>query len=105
MPAATQHCSRQRPKLRRKLRPLFRRRQDASRRLRRRWYCSESGFEEPLTMDDVVIVAALRTAVGKFGGTISGIPASELGAKVISALLQKTGVKPEMVSEVLMGQV
>jgi acetyl-CoA C-acetyltransferase len=56
-------------------------------------------------MDDVVIVAALRTAVGKFGGAISRIPASELGAKVISALLQKTGVKPEMVSEVLLGQV
>ena len=56
-------------------------------------------------MNDVVIVAALRTAVGKFGGTISRIPASELGAKVISALLQKTGVKPEMVSEVLLGQV
>ena len=56
-------------------------------------------------MDEVVIVAALRTAVGKFGGTISAIPASELGAKVISALLQKTGVKPEMVSEVLLGQV
>jgi acetyl-CoA C-acetyltransferase len=56
-------------------------------------------------MDDVVIVAALRTAVGKFGGTISRIPASELGAKVISALFQKTGVKPEMVSEVLLGQV
>ena len=56
-------------------------------------------------MDDVVIVAALRTAVGKFGGTISRIPASELGAKVISALLQKTGVKPDQVSEVIMGQV
>ncbi len=56
-------------------------------------------------MDDVVIVAALRTAVGKFGGTISRIPASELGARVISALLAKTGVKPEMVSEVLLGQV
>jgi len=56
-------------------------------------------------MDDVVIVAALRTAVGKFGGTISRIPASELGAKVITALFQKTGVKPEMVSEVLLGQV
>jgi len=56
-------------------------------------------------MDDVVIVAALRTAVGKFGGTISRIPASELGAKVISALLAKTGVKPEVVSEVLLGQV
>jgi len=56
-------------------------------------------------MDDVVIVAALRTAVGKFGGTISRIPATELGAKVISALLQKTGVKPDQVSEVIMGQV
>ena len=56
-------------------------------------------------MDDVVIVAALRTAVGKFGGTIARIPASDLGAKVISAILQKTGVGPELVSEVIMGQV
>ncbi len=56
-------------------------------------------------MDDVVIVAALRTAVGKFGGTIAKIPATELGAKVIAALLQKTGVKPDLVSEVIMGQV
>jgi acetyl-CoA C-acetyltransferase len=56
-------------------------------------------------MDDVVIVAALRTAVGKFGGTLSGIPASDLGAKVVSAVLQKTGVAPELVSEVIMGQV
>jgi acetyl-CoA C-acetyltransferase len=56
-------------------------------------------------MDDVVIVAALRTAVGKFGGTIAKIPAADLGAKVITALLQKTGVKPELVSEVIMGQV
>jgi acetyl-CoA C-acetyltransferase len=56
-------------------------------------------------MDDVVIVAALRTAVGKFGGTIAKIPATDLGAKVITALLQKTGIKPELVSEVIMGQV
>ena len=56
-------------------------------------------------MDDVVIVAALRTGVGKFGGTIGKIPATELGAKVIAALLAKTGVKPELISEVLMGQV
>ena len=56
-------------------------------------------------MDDVVIVAALRTGVGKFGGTIGKIPASELGAKVITALLAKTGVKPDMISEVLLGQV
>ncbi|MEO8008855.1 MAG: acetyl-CoA C-acetyltransferase [Betaproteobacteria bacterium] len=56
-------------------------------------------------MDDVVIVAALRTGVGKFGGTIGKIPASELGARVITALLAKTGVKPDMISEVLLGQV
>ena len=56
-------------------------------------------------MDDVVIVSALRTGVGKFGGTIGKIPAPELGAKVIAALLARTGVKPEQVSEVLMGQV
>ena len=56
-------------------------------------------------MDDVVIVAALRTGVGKFGGTIGKIPATELGAKVISALIARTGVKPDMISEVLMGQV
>jgi acetyl-CoA C-acetyltransferase len=56
-------------------------------------------------MDDVVIVGAVRTAVGKFGGTLAKIPAPQLGATVIKALLARTGVKPEMVSEVLMGQV
>ena len=56
-------------------------------------------------MEDVVIVAALRTGVGKFGGTIGKIPATELGAKIIAALIAKTGVSPELVSEVLMGQV
>ena len=56
-------------------------------------------------MDDVVIVAALRTGVGKFGGTIGKIPATELGAKVISALLAESGVNPDLISEVLMGQV
>ena len=56
-------------------------------------------------MDDVVIVAALRTGVGKFGGTIGKIPATELGAKVIGALLTQTGVKAEEISEVLLGQV
>jgi acetyl-CoA C-acetyltransferase len=58
-----------------------------------------------MNMDDVVIVAALRTAVGKFGGTIGKIPASDLGAHVIKALLAKTGIKPDEVSEVIMGQV
>src|SRR5213078_3446910 len=55
--------------------------------------------------DDVVIVAATRTAVGKFGGSLAKIPAAELGAQVIKSLLEKTGIKPDHVSEVIMGQV
>ena len=56
-------------------------------------------------MTDIVIVAALRTAIGKFGGAVARTPAPELGATVIRALLEKTGVKPEAVSEVILGQV
>ncbi len=56
-------------------------------------------------MEEVVIVAALRTAVGKFGGSIAKLPAADLGAQVIKALLAASGVAPAQVSEVLMGQV
>jgi len=56
-------------------------------------------------MSDVVIVAAGRTAVGKFGGTLAKTAASDLGAHVIKTLISKTGIAPEMVSEVIMGQV
>jgi acetyl-CoA C-acetyltransferase len=56
-------------------------------------------------MDDVVIVAALRTAVGKFGGSLAKIPAADLGAHVIKGLLEQTGIKPEMIDEVILGQV
>ncbi|MGB6053956.1 MAG: acetyl-CoA C-acetyltransferase [Burkholderiaceae bacterium] len=56
-------------------------------------------------MDDVVIVAALRTAVGKFGGSLTKVPAADQGAQVIRALLAKTGLKPEQISEVILGQV
>lgn len=56
-------------------------------------------------MTDVVIVSAARTAVGKFGGSLSKIAAPELGAAVIRAVLERGGVKPEQVSEVIMGQV
>ena len=56
-------------------------------------------------MTDVVIVAAGRTAVGKFGGTLAKIPASDLGAHVIKGLLAKTGLKPEQISDVILGQV
>jgi len=56
-------------------------------------------------MDEVVIVAAARTAVGKFGGTLSQTPASELGARVMAALLDRTGLDPGQISEVILGQV
>ena len=56
-------------------------------------------------MSDVVIVAALRTAVGSFSGTLSNVPAVELGAHVIKGLLAKAGLKPEQISDVILGQV
>ena len=56
-------------------------------------------------MKDIVIVAAPRTAVAKFGGSLAGVPATELGATVIKDLLRRTGVAPEQVGEVIMGQV
>jgi acetyl-CoA C-acetyltransferase len=58
-----------------------------------------------MLMEDVVIVSAARTAVGKFGGAFNNVPAVELGAAVIRALLEKTGVKGEQVNEVILGQV
>jgi len=55
--------------------------------------------------EEIVIVAAGRTAVGTFGGTLSGIAASSLGAKVIPALLQRSTLPPEAIDEVVLGQV
>ncbi|MGM0824660.1 MAG: acetyl-CoA C-acetyltransferase [Pseudomonadota bacterium] len=56
-------------------------------------------------MQEVVIVAARRTAVGAFGGSLAGIPASDLGALVMKDILSSTGVAPDQVDEVLLGQV
>ncbi|TDX24639.1 acetyl-CoA acetyltransferase [Modicisalibacter xianhensis] len=56
-------------------------------------------------MQDVVIVAARRTAIGTFGGSLATTPAAELGAKVIKDILAGTGVSPDQVDEVLLGQV
>lgn len=55
--------------------------------------------------DNIVIVAAGRTAIGSFFGKLSGIPASELGAKVIAGLLERTKLSPDQVDEVILGQV
>src|SRR5215469_7171288 len=56
-------------------------------------------------MTEVVIAGAVRTAIGKFGGSIAKTPAPELGATVIRALLARSDLKPEQISEVILGQV
>ena len=56
-------------------------------------------------MEDIVIVSAVRTAVGKFGGSLAKIPATELGAIVIKEALARAKIDPSQVSEVIMGQV
>jgi len=56
-------------------------------------------------MEDIVIVGAARSAIGKFGGTLARTPASDLGAHVIRKLLERSGLRPEQVSEVILGQV
>jgi acetyl-CoA C-acetyltransferase len=55
--------------------------------------------------ENIVIVGAGRTAVGNFGGTLSSLPATELGATVIKGLLSRTGLGPEQIDEVILGQV
>ena len=52
---------------------------------------------------EIAIVSAVRTAIGKFGGTLTGVPAEQLGAIVIKEALARAGVAPEQVSEVIMG--
>ncbi|HEC86084.1 MAG: acetyl-CoA C-acetyltransferase [Candidatus Parabeggiatoa sp. nov. 2] len=56
-------------------------------------------------MKNIVIVAAARTAIGNFNGTLANIPATTLGAKVIANLLERTGLQPNQVDEVILGQV
>ena len=56
-------------------------------------------------MEDIVIVAATRTAVGKFGGSLAKVAAPDLGAIVIKNLLERTGVGADQIGEVILGQV
>jgi acetyl-CoA C-acetyltransferase len=55
--------------------------------------------------DDIVIVGAARTPVGAFNGALAGLPAHELGKIAIQAALERAGVEPGSVSEVIMGQI
>ncbi|MEP6469712.1 MAG: acetyl-CoA C-acetyltransferase [Chloroflexota bacterium] len=56
-------------------------------------------------MNDVYILSAARTPIGKFGGGLSTVPATELGATAIRAAVERSGIAPERVDEAIMGQV
>ena len=56
-------------------------------------------------MREVVIVSAARTPIGAFGGSLKGVPTRKLGAIAIKAAIERAGIKPEMVDEVVMGAV
>ena len=58
-----------------------------------------------MAQQEIVIVAAARTAVGKFGGTLAKTSAPELGATVLKALLERSGLSSEQIGEVILGQV
>lgn len=51
----------------------------------------------------IVLAGGVRTAIGKFGGALANTPAAEMGAIVIKEALQRAGIKPEQVDEVIMG--
>jgi len=56
-------------------------------------------------MQEVYIIAAVRTPIGSFGGVLAGVSATQLGASAIRGALEKSGVQPDQVDEVLMGNV
>jgi len=56
-------------------------------------------------MKEVYIISAVRTPIGSFGGTLKGFTATQLGAFAIKGAMEKAGIKPELVNDVLMGSV
>src|SRR6185312_5972628 len=68
-------------------------------------YSAEPQAQEMSMSDDVVIVSAARTPVGSFNGAFATMPAHDLGAVAIKAALERAGIEPGRVSEVIMGQI
>lgn len=56
-------------------------------------------------MSDIVLTGAVRTAIGKFGGTLANVPVQQMGSYVIAEALKRAGIKPEDVDEIIMGNV
>ena len=55
--------------------------------------------------NQIVLCAPLRTAIGTYGGTLKSVPASDLGATAIRAVLERSGLRPDEVQSVVLGQV
>jgi acetyl-CoA C-acetyltransferase len=68
-------------------------------------HCARPLRPEFVAMSDIVIVSAVRTAVGSFNGALSALPAHELGKVAIAAAIERAGVAAADVDEVIMGQV
>ena len=62
-------------------------------------------YYQLIFMKEVYIVSATRTAIGSFGGALSSLSATQLGATVIKSAVEKTGLKPDQIQEVFMGNV
>lgn len=60
--------------------------------------------QQPARPDDIVVCEPLRTPVGRYGGQFKDVAATELGARVVSELLARTGVAPELIDDVIFGQ-
>src|SRR5258705_11615967 len=56
-------------------------------------------------MKEPVIISAVRTPIGKFQGSLKSVPATQLGATVVKAALERAGITPESIDEVIMGNV
>src|SRR5690606_5190363 len=65
----------------------------------------ERGMQRRMNMREVVIVKALRTAIGSFGGTLKDLTAPQLAAVVIRRILEETNLPPEEIDEVILGNV
>ncbi|UFJ43027.1 thiolase family protein [Brevibacillus humidisoli] len=62
-------------------------------------------MEGERVVSEVVIVSAVRTAIGKYGGSLKDIPSGTLGATVIAEAVRRAGISPDLVNEVIMGEV
>src|SRR5262245_66375386 len=65
----------------------------------------DNSVREVPRMKEVVIISAVRTPIGKFQGSLKSFPATQLGAMVVKAAVERAGLEPSQIDEVIMGNV